>query len=154
MGHTFSHIDLSSLDRQEALDEIATGERAMERALAGVGQQLSPFFRFPYLSQTGFLRTNLIQDGTIVLDVDIDSKDYYKDSVAVVSERTLARLEQRGSGIILIHDIYQCTVNLLPGFLAALEQRGFSVVRLVLKDPGVFGSDVITANADDVAVGL
>ncbi|MGV8833767.1 MAG: polysaccharide deacetylase family protein [Devosia sp.] len=149
-SHTFDHVDLSSLSRQEALNEIAKGERAVAQALAGVGKQLSPFFRFPYLSQTGFLRTNLMQGSIIVLDVDIDSKDYYKDSPDVVTERTLARLDQRGSGIILFHDIHQRTVALLPDFLTALEQRGYSVVRLVPKNTGVFGRDVITADAADL----
>lgn len=146
-SHTYSHVDLGTLDRQEALDEIAKGEHAVAAALAGAGQKLSPFFRFPYLSQTGFLRTSMMQGSTIVLDVDIDSKDYYRESAAVVAERTLDRLDQRGSGIILFHDIHQRTVALLPDFLSALEQRGYSVVRLVPKDTGVFGRDVITADA-------
>jgi peptidoglycan-N-acetylglucosamine deacetylase len=149
-SHTFNHVDLGSLDRQEALDEIAKGERAVSRALAGAGQRLSPFFRFPYLSQTGFLRTNLMQGSTIVLDVDIDSKDYYKDSAATVAQRTLERLEKRGSGIVLFHDIHARTVAMLPDFLSALEQGGYSVVRLVPKDTGVFGRDVITADAPEL----
>lgn len=149
-SHTFNHVDLSGLDRQAALDEIARGERAVSQALAGAGQKLSPFFRFPYLSQTGFLRTNLLQGSTIVLDVDIDSKDYYKDSAAVVAERTLARLDQLGSGIVLFHDIHQRTVAMLPTFLSALEQRGYSVVRLVPRDSGVFGRDVIIAEASEL----
>ena len=146
-SHTYGHVDLTNLSRQAALDEIAKGERAVQLALAGGGQRLSPFFRFPYLSQTGFLRTSLMQSSMVVLDVDIDSKDYYKDSPAAIAERTLARLDMRGSGIILFHDIHQRTVDMLPLFLAQLEERGYSVVRLVPKDSGVFGRDLITADA-------
>jgi peptidoglycan-N-acetylglucosamine deacetylase len=145
-SHTFSHVDLGNLSRQEALDEIAKGERAVRLALEGGGQTLSPFFRFPYLSQTGFLRTNLMQGSMVVLDVDIDSKDYYKDSPEAIATRTLERLNARGSGIILFHDIHQRTVDMLPVFLAQLEERGYSVVRLVPKDNGVFGRDLITAD--------
>lgn len=146
-SHTFNHVDLGQLSRQAALDEIAKGERAVQLALAGGGQQLSPFFRFPYLSQTGFLRTNLMQGSMVVLDVDIDSKDYYKDTPEVVVARTMQRLTARGSGIILFHDIHQRTVALLPLFLAQLQAQGYSVVRLVPKDTGVFGRDLITADA-------
>lgn len=146
-SHTFNHIDLSGLTRQAALDEIARGETAVSLALSGAGKTLSPFFRFPYLSQTGFLRTNLIQGSVVVLDVDIDSKDYYKDTPETVAQRTLARLDVRGSGIILFHDIHQRTVEMLPMFLAELDRRGYSVVRLVPKNTGVFGRDVITADA-------
>jgi peptidoglycan/xylan/chitin deacetylase (PgdA/CDA1 family) len=151
-SHTFSHVDLGTLGRQEALDEIAKGERAVANALAGGGQSLSPFFRFPYLSQSGFLRTNLMQGGMIVLDVSIDSKDYYKDSPDLVAARTMARLDARGSGVILFHDIHQRTVDMLPRFIAQLENRGYSVVRLVPKNNGIFGREVITA--DVAAVGL
>lgn len=146
-SHTFAHVDLETLGRQEALDEIAKGEQAVAQALAGSGQTPAPFFRFPYLSQSGFLRTNLRQNGLVVLDVTIDSKDYYKDTPAIVAARTLARLDARGSGIILFHDIHQRTVDLLPDFLAELRERGYSVVRLVPKDNGVFGRPLITADA-------
>lgn len=146
-SHTFNHVDLSGLTRQAALDEIARGETAVSLALSGAGKTLSPFFRFPYLSQTGFLRTNLIQGSVVVLDVDIDSKDYYKDTPEAVAQRTLARLDARGSGIILFHDIHQRTVDMLPTFLAELDRHGYSVVRLVPKNTGIFGRDVITADA-------
>ena len=146
-SHTFEHVDLNTLSRQAALDEIAKGERAVQLALAGGGQALSPFFRFPYLSQTGFLRTNLMQGSMVILDVDIDSKDYYKDTPEVIAARTLSRLEARGSGIILFHDIHQRTVETLPLFLAQLEERGYSVVRLVPQDDGIFSRDLITAKA-------
>ena len=145
-SHTYSHIDLSHLERQDAIDEIAKGERAVSAALAGAGQRLSPFFRFPYLAQTSFLRTNLLQGNVVVLDVDIDSKDYYKDTAETVTNRTLARLDARGSGVILFHDIHQRTVDLLPGFLAQLQERGYTVVRLVPKDNSIFGRDIITAD--------
>ena len=146
-SHTFEHVDLNTLSRQAALDEIAKGERAVQLALAGGGQALSPFFRFPYLSQTGFLRTNLMQGSMVILDVDIDSKDYYKDTPEVIAARTLSRLDARGSGIILFHDIHQRTVETLPLFLAQLEERGYSVVRLVPQDDGIFSRDLITAKA-------
>jgi peptidoglycan-N-acetylglucosamine deacetylase len=153
-SHTFDHADLQTLGRQAALDEIARGEAAIVEALDGAGQGLSPFFRFPYLSQTGFLRTSLLGGNVVVLDVDIDSKDYYKDSAETVAQRTLDRLEARGSGIILFHDIHQRTVDMLPEFLAEIEARGYSVVRLVPKQPGVFGRDIITAQAPDLSSGL
>ncbi|WP_354060967.1 polysaccharide deacetylase family protein [Devosia sp. 2618] len=148
-SHTFDHVDLTKLSRQEALDEIARGERAVSLALAGSGHAVAPFFRFPYLSQTSFLRTSVMQGNMVVLDVDIDSKDYYKDTADVVAKRTMDRLDTRGSGIILFHDIHQRTVDMLPAFLAELKARGYSVVRLVPKDNSVFGRDVITAEAPE-----
>ena len=152
-SHTFDHVDLNKLSRQAAMDEIARGEDAVAKALDGAGQGLSPFFRFPYLAQSGFLRTSLQQGEMVILDVDIDSKDYYKESASAVAARTLAALEARGSGIILFHDIHQRTVDMLPDFLAELEARGYSVVRLVPRDPGVFGRSLITADAENLRGG-
>lgn len=146
-SHTFNHVNLSKLDPQAAVDEITRGERAVAQALAGAGQKAAPFFRFPYLSQTGFLRTNLKQGNVVVVDVNIDSQDYFKDDPETVVQRTLTRLDGRGSGIILFHDIHRRTVDMLPSFLAQLQERGYSVVRLVPKDNSVFGSDLITAEA-------
>ena len=148
-NHSYDHADLSTLTSQAAIDDIAKGERAITRALAGSGTNLAPFFRFPYLAQTGFLRTNMRQSGMVVLDVDVDSKDYYDDTPAEVAARTISRLEARGGGIILFHDIHPRTVAMLPDFLQQLEDRGYSVVRLVPRDTGVFGRDIITAQAPD-----
>ena len=83
----------------------------------------------------------------VVLDVDIDSKDYYDDTPTQVAARTMSLLEARGSGVILFHDIHPRTVAMLPDFLQQLEDRGYSVVRLVPRETGVFGRDIITAQA-------
>lgn len=148
-SHTYDHADLTGMTRQAAMADISSGEAAVTDALAAIGQVPSPFFRFPYLSQSGFLRTSLADNSAVVLGVDIDSKDYYKDTPEVVAQRTLDRLKARGSGIILFHDIHARTVALLPGFLKSLEEGGYSVVRLVPKRNGPFGTDVITANLPD-----
>lgn len=144
-SHTYDHADLTTLSRQAALAEIVRGEEAVAKALDGAGRGLSPFFRFPYLSQTPFLRTNLVQGSMVVLDVDIDSKDYFPDTPEDVVTRTLAALDARGGGVILFHDIHARTVELLPAFLAALEAKGYRVVHLVAREPEPFGRSIITA---------
>lgn len=146
-SHTFDHADLTTLSRQAAMAEIVHGEEAVATALAGAGRGLSPFFRFPYLSQTGFLRTSLLQGSMVILDVDIDSKDYFHETPEQIVQRTLEALEARGSGVILFHDIHARTVALLPDFLTALEARGYRVVHLVAREPEPFGRSVITAEA-------
>lgn len=142
--HTYDHANLAEMSNAEAMAEIAAGETAVAQAL---GHPPSPFFRFPYLAQTGFLRTSLVQSDVIVLDVDIDSKDYHDDTPEKVMERTLAAIEARGRGIVLFHDIHARTVAMLPDFLAGLERRGYSVVRLVARPRGIFGLEVITAQS-------
>lgn len=149
-NHTYDHADLAKMSRQDAMDDIARGATAIATVLDGAGGGLSPFFRFPYLAQTGFLRTSMLQGDVVVLDVDIDSKDYYAETADEVIQRTLKRLDARGSGIILFHDIHQRTVDLLPVFLDEIAARGYTVVSLKPRTPGVFGRSVVTASVAGV----
>ena len=43
----------------------------------------------------------------------------------------MKRLEARGKGILLLHDIHPATVAALPGLLKELKQRGFHIVHVV-----------------------
>ncbi len=46
-------------------------------------------------------------------------------------ERVLAQLDQRGKGIILLHDIQPRTGAMLPELLRQLKARGYRVVHVV-----------------------
>lgn len=143
--HTYDHVDLSGLSLTAAIAEIYAGQQAVAAALAPARLIPSRFFRFPYLAQTGLIRTTALDSNFIVLDVDVDSKDYYSESAEAVLRRTLARLDARGSGIILFHDIHARTVAMLPDFLTELEARGYSVVTLRSSGGTVFDEPVISA---------
>ena len=43
----------------------------------------------------------------------------------------MKRLEARGKGILLLHDIHPATVAALPGLLKELKQRGFHIVHVM-----------------------
>ncbi|WP_404403408.1 polysaccharide deacetylase family protein [Pelagibacterium halotolerans] len=143
--HTFSHTDLATLSLSAAMGEMQSGYDAVAAALDDIGQMPSRFFRFPYLSQTGLIRASAIESDFIVLDVDVDSKDYYKDTSDDVLERTLSRLDVQGQGIVLFHDIHARTVAMLPAFLNALSARGYSVVTLRSAPSSVFDNELVTA---------
>ena len=114
-----------SFDR--AVAEIERGEDAIRAAGGGPVK----FFRFPYLADTSQLRSYMASRGVVVLDVDIDSKDYFKSGPQQVSARTIASLRRKGGGIILFHDLQTRTAAMLPGFLAELKRNGYSVVHIV-----------------------
>jgi peptidoglycan/xylan/chitin deacetylase (PgdA/CDA1 family) len=69
----------------------------------------------------------------VVMDVDIDSKDYFATTPASVTQRTMDRLHKRGDGIILMHDIHKRTAKMLPTLLSKLEAEGYKVVTLKFK---------------------
>ena len=125
-GHTYNHANLAQAGMSRALTDIANGNAAVARVTgARVG-----FFRFPYLADTAALRRAVADRGQVVLDVDIDSKDYFKSGPETVAARTMAKLRVRSKGIILMHDIHGRTVAMLPSLLSQLKAGGYKVVDL------------------------
>jgi peptidoglycan/xylan/chitin deacetylase (PgdA/CDA1 family) len=50
----------------------------------------------------------------------------------------MKRLEARGKGILLLHDIHPVTVAALPGVLKELKEKRFRVVQVVAAAPSQF----------------
>lgn len=128
-SHSYTHSNLARMSTTAAINDINRGERAVEAALGG-NRNAVGFFRFPYLADTKTLRSTLAGRGIVVLDVDVDSKDYFKSSPDALVLRTMSRLRKRGKGIILLHDLQARTAKALPALLAALNREGFKVVHL------------------------
>jgi peptidoglycan/xylan/chitin deacetylase (PgdA/CDA1 family) len=140
--HTQNHANLRSRSFASAVKEIDEGRRSVSGALGPSSGRASVFFRFPYLADTAALRAHLAANGMVAIDSQVDSKDYFQSSPDQVRQRILSRLGSKGSGIILMHDIHQRTVTMLPGLLADLKARGFKVVHLV---PGRAGGQLIAS---------
>ncbi|MBX5009904.1 polysaccharide deacetylase family protein [Rhizobium lentis] len=128
-SHTYDHANLSSLDFDAAMAEVIKGELAVTKA---TGTDVS-FFRFPYLAEGHRLRAAIAMRDMVVMDVDIDSKDYFAGTAVSVAQRTIDLLHKRGRGIILMHDIHKRTAMMLPNLLSELESEGFKVVTLKFK---------------------
>lgn len=125
-GHTYNHAHLASAGTSRALSDIDNGNAAVARV---TGTEVG-FFRFPYLADTGALRRAVAARGQVVLDVDIDSKDYFKLSPETLAANTMARVRAKRKGIILMHDIHGRTAAMLPSLLAQLKAGGYKVVAL------------------------
>ncbi|SCB60138.1 Peptidoglycan/xylan/chitin deacetylase, PgdA/CDA1 family [Rhizobium aethiopicum] len=144
-SHTYDHANLSSLDFDAAMDEVIKGELAVTKA---TGADVS-FFRFPYLAESQRLRTAIAMRDMVVMDVDIDSKDYFATTPASVTQRIMDLLHKRGRGIVLMHDIHKRTATMLPTLLSTLEAEGYKVVTLKFKKAQV--PNDLVASADFVA---
>lgn len=132
-GHTYNHANLAAAGRSRAMTDIANGNAAITRI---TGKDIG-FFRFPYLADTGALRHAVASRGLVILDVDIDSKDYFKLSPATLAAQTMAKVRARRKGIILMHDIHGRTATMLPLLLARLEAGGYKVVALQYRRAGI-----------------
>jgi peptidoglycan/xylan/chitin deacetylase (PgdA/CDA1 family) len=146
--HTYDHPDLARLPPAAAFAEIAHGQQAVAAALESTGVMPGPFFRFPYLASTWLEQAALYAENIVVMPVNIDSDDYMRDSPKTMLRQLLARLDHEGKGIVLFHDIHPKTLVILPQFLEALAARGYKVVQLVPKTPGVFTEPAVTASTD------
>jgi len=143
-SHTYDHANLTSLSFDAAMDEVLKGELAVTKA---TGTDVS-FFRFPYLAESQRLRAAIAMRDMVVMDVDIDSKDYFTSTPLSVTQRTMNLLHKRGRGIVLMHDIHKRTARMLPTLLSKLEAEGYKVVTLKFKKPQV--PNDLVASADMV----
>lgn len=142
-SHTQNHPNLAAMGHAAALSEIEAGRRSIAAALAPL--RPAPFFRFPYLASTGALRQHLAAQGIVVIDVDIDSKDYFSSGPDALRARTVSSIASHGSGVVLFHDIHARTAAMLPALLRDLKSRGYRVVHLA---PGSPGTDVLLASVE------
>lgn len=143
-SHTYDHANLSSLSFDAAMAEVIRGELAVTKA---TGTDVS-FFRFPYLAESHRLRAAIAMRDMVVMDVDIDSKDYFTTTPVSITQRTMNLLHKRGRGIILMHDIHKRTATMLPTLLSKLEAGGYKVVTLKFKKTEV--PNTVVASADFV----
>ncbi|MBY5401808.1 polysaccharide deacetylase family protein [Rhizobium leguminosarum] len=143
-SHTYDHANLSSLSFDAAMAEVIKGELAVTKA---TGTDVS-FFRFPYLAESHRLRAAIAMRDMVVMDVDIDSKDYFTTTPVSITQRTMNLLHKRGRGIILMHDIHKRTATMLPTLLSKLEAGGYKVVTLKFKKTEV--PNTVVASADFV----
>ncbi len=128
-SHTYRHADLATMSFDAAMKEVAKGQLAVTKA---TGEDVN-FFRFPYLAESRKLRAAIAMRDMVVMDVDIDSKDYFNTTPVAVTRRTMDELRKRGRGIILMHDIHKRTAMMLPALLSKLEAEGYKVVTLKFK---------------------
>ncbi|MGE3229481.1 MAG: polysaccharide deacetylase family protein [Hyphomicrobium sp.] len=125
--HTWSHQDLRKKSDQEAKDEIEKGISGVRRA---VGGPISPFFRYPYLRDSAATLAHLQSRNIAMFSTDADSFDFKRQTPEKLVENIMKKLEKRGKGIVLMHDIQPHTAKAMPALLAALKAGGYKVVAM------------------------
>jgi peptidoglycan-N-acetylglucosamine deacetylase len=136
-GHTIgTHSEdhpshFQKLPIEKVRQEIDEGIADVGAAL-GDPQALAPFFRIPGLARSDEIEDELAARSLIVFSSDTVADDWRRrirprDIVA----RAMSRLEKRGKGILLLHDIHAGTVAALPELLKKLKEAGFHVVHVV-----------------------
>ncbi len=131
--HTWSHKALGKLKTfDDAKDEIERGVSAVHRA---VGGPIAPFFRFPTLVDTHEAIAYLGKRNIAMFSVDIDSIDYKPQTAEHLVKSLMQKLDKRGKGILLMHDIHKTTAKAVPMLLAELKAKGYKIVHMTAKAP-------------------
>jgi peptidoglycan-N-acetylglucosamine deacetylase len=129
--HTMNHpLRFRALSVERARQEIDAGIEAAASAL-GDRARLAPFFRFPGFGQTEAAEEYLESRGLMVWSADFPADDWRKIKPDEVARRALSRIETKGKGVLLLHDIHKRTVEALPIIFEALKARGYQVVSVM-----------------------
>ena len=126
--HSQTHADLAKLSLADA--QIQDGIDSANAALKPFGSA-APFFRLPYLSTSPSIEGYLLNAGLMLWSIDVDPEDWRPLTPDEVISRIMERLDQRGSGIILMHDVQSHTAAAIPQLLHELKERKYNVVHVV-----------------------
>src|SRR5258705_1469346 len=133
--HTQNHplsMDRMPIDR--ARQEIDDGIASVKAALAD-DTALAPFYRNPGLLRAGDVEDYLASQGIQTWSADFLADDWRHVSPSRVYDLAIKRLEEKGRGILLLHDIQARTVAALPKILHEMKARGYHIVHVVPATP-------------------
>jgi peptidoglycan/xylan/chitin deacetylase (PgdA/CDA1 family) len=130
--HHPSNMQRMPLDR--AQKEVDDGIASVTAAL-GDGTTPAPFFRIPGLARNDGIETYAESKGIQVWSADFPADDWHRISPQRVYDLAIKRLEAKGKGILLLHDIQARTVAALPKILQTLKARGYHIVHVVPATP-------------------
>jgi peptidoglycan/xylan/chitin deacetylase (PgdA/CDA1 family) len=136
-GHTIgTHSDnhptrFGQLPIVRMRQEIDWGISDVSAAL-GDPKYLAPFFRIPGLARSETVESELAARGLSIFSSDTVADDWHhRIGGKQIIAAAMRRLEARGKGILLLHDIHPATVAALPGLLKELKDKGFHIVQVV-----------------------
>jgi peptidoglycan/xylan/chitin deacetylase (PgdA/CDA1 family) len=136
--HSEHHpIRFGQLPVERMRHEIDRGISDVSAAL-GDPKYLAPFFRIPGLARSRLVESELAARELSVFSSDTDADDWHhRISGQQIIALAMRRLQGRGKGILLLHDIHPATVAALPGLLKALKDNGFRIVQVVPAAPAL-----------------
>ena len=142
-GHTIgTHTEDHPLRMQKLpIDKIRW---EIDQGIADVGaalgdpDELAPFIRIPGLSRSPVIEEEAAARSLVIFSSDTVADDWHRHiRPRDIVSRAMSRLEKRGKGILLLHDIHKSTVAALPELLKELKEKGFRVVHVIPGDvPG------------------
>ena len=135
--HTQTHpLTMNKMPIERAKAEIDDGIASVKAALGeDADKSLAPFFRIPGLMRAEAVEDYLASQGIQTWSADFPADDWRHISSQRVYDLAIQRIEAKGKGILLLHDIQARTVAALPRILETLKARGYRIVHVVPATP-------------------
>jgi peptidoglycan-N-acetylglucosamine deacetylase len=129
--HSFDHpFTFNKMSEDEAGVEIDQGIDALADAL-GDPSEIAPFFRVPGFLTSKSTEAALASRGLMTWSADVPADDWKGISSAEIVKRAISRIEAKGRGILLLHDIHRQTADAVPVILKELKTRGYKIVQII-----------------------
>jgi peptidoglycan/xylan/chitin deacetylase (PgdA/CDA1 family) len=129
--HSQTHpLTFHKMSVEQAEKQINDGIASVTAALSDP-TAIAPFFRIPGLLRADGVEEYLAGRGLQVWSTDYLADDWHHISSARVYDLAMKRLEARGKGILLLHDIQARTAAALPKILREMKARGYKIVHVV-----------------------
>jgi peptidoglycan/xylan/chitin deacetylase (PgdA/CDA1 family) len=131
-GHT---VGTHSQNHPTGMDRLPLdrSRQEIEQGIASV--TAAPFLRIPGLRTNDGIEAFAASKGLQIWSADFPADDWRHVSANRVYDLAIQRLEAKGKGILLLHDIQERTVTALPRILRELKARGYRIVHVVPATP-------------------
>jgi peptidoglycan-N-acetylglucosamine deacetylase len=130
--HSFDHpVIFRRLPSARVEAEVGDGIKAVSNAI-GDPKAVAPFFRIPGLGRSTEIDNYLASQSLVTWSADVVADDWFHHITPTeIVDRAIKRLDAKGSGILLLHEIHPATALALPLLLKELKDRGYHVVHVV-----------------------
>jgi len=118
-NHTLEHPELPKLSNKEALEQI----RSLNRKLNKLGIPGDVMVRPPYGAYTDYLKENL---NVPMIGWNVDSEDWRSRDVDKIYEQIVGKVKD--GDIVLLHDLHDVTAEAMQRVVPALAEAGFQLV--------------------------
>jgi peptidoglycan/xylan/chitin deacetylase (PgdA/CDA1 family) len=130
--HSLDHpLGFERLPLPRVEHEVEGGIASVDAAI-GDPKAVSPFFRIPGLGRSHVDENFLASQHLVTWSADVVADDWFRGiSAQQIVQRAMRRLDAKGRGILLLHDIHPATAMALPTLLKELKDDGYHVVQVV-----------------------
>ncbi|MGC2779437.1 MAG: polysaccharide deacetylase family protein, partial [Bradyrhizobium sp.] len=124
-NHPFTFHRMSAAQAER---EVEGGIESVKAALGDA--EIAPFFRIPGLLRGETVEKYLASRALMTWSADFPADDWKHIKAAEIVHRAISRIEAKGRGVLLLHDIQPATVLALPALLKELKSRGYRIVHV------------------------